>query len=245
MKIIAGNWKMNSGYEENRQRLKDIAETACTDYNKVIVFPPFISLKDAVDLTADSDVEVGAQNCYPGDFGAYTGEISGEMLKELGCAYCLVGHSERRQYFKEDDDFLKAKIVSLWEKGIVPVFCVGETLEQREAGRFCAVLTSQLKKVLAGLEVTKDNLIIAYEPVWAIGTGVTATPEQANEAMAFIRRVLKESKLPDDLYLLYGGSAKPGNAEELLSEDNIDGLLIGGASLKPQDFAAMTKCRGK
>lgn len=241
MKIIAGNWKMNGTPAENRQRLLEIKATADTSVHRVIVFPPYLSLSDAVELLGDTDIAVGAQNCYPKESGAYTGEISAAMLKAVGCTYCLVGHSERRQYFQESDAFLKEKITALLELGIIPVFCVGESLEQRENGSWKEVIATQIEEVLCGLNFDRENLLLAYEPVWAIGTGKTATPEDADDAMNWIRQVLAKNGLPSDLWLLYGGSAKPSNAEELLAKENINGLLIGGASLKPDDFAAMTK----
>ena len=242
MKIIAGNWKMNGTVTENRKRLREIAESADTTENKVIVFPPFLSLGDAAEILRDTKIAYGAQNCHPQSAGAYTGEVSAAMLADGGCAYCLVGHSERRQYFKEDSAFLKAKIVALKELGLIPVFCVGESLGQREDRSFGKVLAAQLSEVLTGIDgLQQDNLIIAYEPVWAIGTGKTATPADADETMGLIREILQKISLPLDIPLLYGGSAKPENAETLLAQSNIDGLLIGGASLKPADFAAMTK----
>lgn len=245
MKIIAGNWKMNGTPAENKQRLLDIKATADTSENRVIVFPPFLSLTDAVEILSDTDIAVGAQNCYPVASGAYTGEVSAAMLKELGCTHCLVGHSERRQYFHENSAFLKEKIVALMELGMIPVFCVGELLEQREDGSWKNVIAAQIEEVLCGMDIDKDRVVLAYEPVWAIGTGKTATPEDADSAMAWIREVLAKNNLPTDLMVLYGGSAKPANGEELLAKPNIDGLLIGGASLKPEDFAAMSKMGNK
>lgn len=242
MKIIAGNWKMHGTLGENRKRLREIKETAATAENKVIVFPPFLSLRDAGEILKDTKIAVGAQNCHPQAAGAYTGEVSGAMLADCGCSYCLVGHSERRQYFKEDSAFLKAKLVALKELGLIPIYCVGESLSQREDRSFGKVLAAQLSEVLIGIDgLQQDNLIIAYEPVWAIGTGKTATPKDADETMGLIREILQKISLPRDIPLLYGGSAKPENAETLLAQSNIDGLLIGGASLKPADFAAMTK----
>ncbi len=242
MKIIAGNWKMHGTLEENRKRLQEIGETADTTENKVIVFPPFLSLKDAAEILAGTKIAYGAQNCHPQQSGAYTGEVSAAMLADCGCSYCLVGHSERRQYFKEDSAFLKAKLVALKELGLIPVYCVGESLRQREDRSFGKVLADQLSEVLTGIDgLGQENLIIAYEPVWAIGTGKTATPADADETMGLIREILQKISLPGDIPLLYGGSAKPENAETLLAQRNIDGLLIGGASLKPMDFAAMTK----
>lgn len=242
MKIIAGNWKMNGTPTENRQRLQEIRETADTSKNKVIVFPPFLSLQDAATVLQGTKIAYGAQNCYPLPAGAYTGEVSAAMLADIGCSYCLVGHSERRQYFKEDSAFLQAKIIALRELGMIPVFCVGESLTQREDNTFGKILEAQLSEVLKGLDdLDQDHIIIAYEPVWAIGTGKTATPADADDTMGLIRDILQKIGLPTDIFLLYGGSAKPDNAATLLAKSNIDGLLIGGASLKPADFAAMTK----
>lgn len=242
MNIIAGNWKMNGTPEENKKRLLEIRETADTSHNRVIVLPPFLSLQNAVDILKDTKIAVGAQNCHPAPAGAYTGEVSATMLKAAGCTYCLVGHSERRQYFKEDSAFLKAKIISLRELGMIPIFCVGESLTQREDNSFGEVLYQQIQEVLTGFtDLNKENFIIGYEPVWAIGTGKTATPEDADATMGLIRALLAKIGIPTDLPLLYGGSAKPDNAASLLDKNNIDGLLIGGAALKPLDFAAMTK----
>lgn len=242
MKIIAGNWKMNGTAAENRRRLQEIRETADTSENKVIVFPPFLSLGDAAEILRGTEIAFGGQNCHPHAAGAFTGEISGAMLADIGCSYCLVGHSERRQYFKEDGDFLKAKIVALKDLGLIPVYCVGESLAQREEGTFDKVLEAQLSEVLIGIDgLDKDHFIIAYEPVWAIGTGKTATSADADHTMGLIREILAKIALPTDIPLLYGGSAKPENAATLLAQRNIDGLLIGGASLKPADFAVMTK----
>jgi triosephosphate isomerase len=242
MKIIAGNWKMNGTPSENRQRLQEIKETADTSKNKVIVFPPFLSLPDAANILQNTKIAYGAQNCYPQPSGAYTGEISAAMLSSIGCSYCLVGHSERRQYFKEDSAFLKEKVVALMEKNMIPIYCVGESLVQREDGSFGEILEAQLSEVLKRMDdVDKEHLIIAYEPVWAIGTGKTATPADADDTMGLIREVLQKIGQPADIPLLYGGSAKPENAALLLEKNNIDGLLIGGASLKPADFAAMIK----
>ncbi|MBQ4092477.1 MAG: triose-phosphate isomerase [Firmicutes bacterium] len=245
MKIIAGNWKMNGTPAENKQRLLDIKASADTSENCVIVIPPFLSLTDAVEILADTQIWVGAQNCYPKASGAFTGEVSAAMLKDIGCTYCLVGHSERRQYFHEDSAYLKEKIVALMELDMIPIFCVGESLEQREDGSWKDVIAAQIEEVLCGMDIDKERIVLGYEPVWAIGTGKTATPEDADETMGFIREVLKKNELPTDLMILYGGSAKPSNAEDLLAKENVDGLLIGGASLIPDDFAAMTKMGNK
>lgn len=244
MKIIAGNWKMNGVSSVNRQRLQDLKALVDLGEDKVIVFPPYTSLSEAQSVLANTGIAWGAQNVYPEPEGAYTGEISVSMLLELGVSYCLVGHSERRQYFKEDGAFLQKKIAALMEKGIIPVYCIGETLEQNEDGLVTGVLERQLREALVGHpKISKDNFIIAYEPVWAIGTGKTATPETANNTMAMIREILAQLEYPTDINLLYGGSAKPNNANALLSQENIDGLLIGGAALDPQSFNAMINWR--
>ncbi len=244
MKIIAGNWKMNGTPSSNRQRLAEIKTLVQAGEDKVIVFPPFTSLVDAQSILADTSVAWGAQNVYPQAEGAYTGEISVSMLVDTGASYCLVGHSERRQYFQENGEFLSSKIEALLKAGIVPILCIGETLEQYEAGLVEQVLTRQLKEALAANSlICKDNFIIAYEPVWAIGTGKTATPEDADKTMGMIREILVSLSYDSDINLLYGGSAKPGNAKALLSRENIDGLLIGGASLEPESFNAMINWR--
>ncbi|MGI5874204.1 MAG: triose-phosphate isomerase [Bacillota bacterium] len=239
MKIIAGNWKMNGTPGENSARLREIKAAVKEGENRVIVFPPFLSVPDAAAILKDTAIGVGGQNCHPRPSGAYTGEVSAAMLKDAGCGYCLVGHSERRQYFGESDAFLREKVIAVTEAGMIPVFCVGESEAEREDGSYGQVLRRQIENALGGLALTKETFFLAYEPVWAIGTGKTATPEDADETMGMIRSILKETGLPEDLYLLYGGSAKPANAASLLSRKNIDGLLIGGASLKPADFAAM------
>ena len=242
MKIIAGNWKMNGTPSENRQRLMDIKATADASVNRVIVFPPYLSLADAAEILGDTDIAVGAQNCYPKESGAYTGEVSAAMLKEAGCTYCLVGHSERRQYFNESGAFLKEKVTALLELGLIPVFCVGESLEQRENGTWKEVIASQLKEVLCGLDFDRDRLMVAYEPVWAIGTGKTATVAQASEVCTLIRdtvRTLFGARAARSITIQYGGSMNAENAAGLLAQLNIDGGLIGGASLKPEAFKAI------
>lgn len=241
MKIIAGNWKMNGTPSANVALLEAIKNTVTVGEDKVIVFPPFLSIADAQRILRGTGIAWGAQNVHPAESGAYTGEISVSMLKETGAEYCLVGHSERRQYFGEGGQFLGEKVKSLIAAGLIPVFCIGESLAQREQGVVGAVLKEQIASSLAPLAglLSKENLILAYEPVWAIGTGKTATPEDANDTMAEIRVILEELGLPKDLFLLYGGSAKPDNAKALLSKTQIDGLLIGGASLKADSFGAM------
>lgn len=244
--LIAGNWKMNNGPEETHQLLSGLKkqlEGQRLDV-EVLVCPPFISLAAANELLQDQTIiHLGAQNMHFVDNGAYTGEVSGIMLKEAGCRYVILGHSERRQYFGETDDGVNAKALKALMVGLRPIICVGETLEQRKASKHFDVVRSQIKGAFDSLpEAQLNEVVIAYEPVWAIGTGETATPEQAQEMHHFIRKELaglySESKA-DIVRILYGGSMKPNNAEELLTQPDVDGGLIGGASLKAQSFAAI------
>jgi triosephosphate isomerase len=226
------------------QQLKDNLVTLPKNVN-VIVCPPFTSLALASEMLKGSSMGLGAQNMYIEKEGAYTGEISPNMLKSAGCGYVILGHSERRQYFKETDEFINKKAKKAFEFGLIPIICIGETLEQREQGITQDVIGKQVRAVLDGLssaQVTK--LILAYEPVWAIGTGKTATPAQAQEVHAFIRNLV--SKLYDvataqALVIQYGGSVKPENARELLHQLDIDGALVGGACLKADSFTAIIK----
>lgn len=244
MKIIAGNWKMNGTHSENAERMEKMKDLISVGEDRVIVFPPYISLCTAQRILTGSGIAYGAQNVHCQASGAYTGEISVPMLKDLGTEYCLVGHSERRLYFGEKGVFLEKKLTALMDAGIIPILCIGETLEQREGGFFDGVLERQLREALDDIPlINKENFILAYEPVWAIGTGKTATPEDADHTMGMIRSILKDMGLPKSLHILYGGSAKPENAKALLEKENINGLLIGGASLEPQSFAAMVNWR--
>lgn len=243
-KIIAGNWKMNGTPAETRARLQALTGMIGPGEDEVIVFPPFVSLSVAGAVLADSPVALGAQNVHYAEKGAFTGEISPPMLVEIGVRYVLIGHSERRQYFGEDNAFLRQKTGAALAAGLIPVFCVGETLAEREAEATLTVLSKQIREGLGHLPPqAADHLLVAYEPVWAIGTGKTATPADANTTMAALRDMLADCGLPADLPLLYGGSAKPENAAALLKQDNIDGLLIGGASLEAASFAAMVNWR--
>lgn len=243
-KIIAGNWKMNGTPDETRERLEKMKTLIEPGEDEVIVFPPFVSLAVARECLAGTAIACGAQNVHYAEKGAYTGEISLPMLRELGVRYVLIGHSERRQHFGETDELLQKKVAAAIEANVVPVFCIGETLAERESGMALNVLSRQIEEGLRDLPpLNKDHIILAYEPVWAIGTGVTATPEDANTTMASIRDTLVLKGHPKNLSLLYGGSAKPDNAAALLNMQNIDGLLIGGASLEPESFAAMVHWR--
>jgi triosephosphate isomerase len=229
MSLIAGNWKMYNGPLEAGELCRTLRETDLPDGVEVIVCPPFVSLAESVQVLAGTEIGVFAQNCHWEAEGAFTGEVSAPMLKELGVYGTLVGHSERRQWFGETDDTVARRVYACLEAGLQVIACVGETEEQRDKGATHAVLRRQV----AGFEADQ-NLVIAYEPVWAIGTGRTATPDMAQEAHETIKELL-------DVPMLYGGSVKPDNAAELLAQPAIDGALVGGASLDVDSFAAI--CR--
>jgi triosephosphate isomerase len=242
--LIAGNWKMNTDLAQAVRLAREVAESVGTPRNtSVAVCPPFISLAAVAEAVEGTVVRVGAQNMHFEESGAFTGEVSAEMLQSVGCHYVILGHSERRQYFGETDASVNKKAKRAAEVGLVPIVCVGETLEERDAGQETAVVKAQVAGGLGGLDLAgADRLVIAYEPVWAIGTGRTASPEQAQEMHAFIRGLLTArygEQLGRGLHILYGGSMKPGNAAELLAKPDVDGGLIGGASLKAADFAAI------
>jgi triosephosphate isomerase len=242
-KIVAGNWKMNKTFEEAENLITDIAE-ALDDVDLkgagVILCPPSLYLEMASDVAYESNFTVGAQNIYPADSGAFTGEISPLMLKALNISSCIIGHSERRKYFGESNEFLRQKVDALLKHDLVPIFCCGEVLPERETGKHFDVVESQLEESLFHLPA-KDfsKVIIAYEPVWAIGTGVTATNEQAQEMHAFIRKLIAakyDSSIAEGTTILYGGSCNAKNARELFAQPDVDGGLIGGASLKAEEF---------
>ncbi len=242
--VIAGNWKMNKTASEARELIDGllplVKDADCT----VIIGVPFTDIHVAVEMTKGSNVHVAAQNCHFEASGAFTGEVSAPMLKEEGVEYVILGHSERRQYYGETSDTLVAKMALALENGLSPIYCVGEMLSEREAGNHFNVIKAQLEEVLFGLSAEQmAKVVIAYEPVWAIGTGVTATSEQAQEVHAFIRKTLaaKFGELANDITILYGGSCKPSNAKELFACPDIDGGLIGGASLKADDFIAIAQ----
>lgn len=237
--IIAGNWKMNltpSKGVELVNELKPLVKDANCD---VVVCVPFTDIYAVGEAIKGSNVKLGAQNVHFAESGAYTGEISADMLLELGVEYVVIGHSERRQYFAETDETVNKRTLTALSKGLIPIVCVGETLEERESDKTEEVLKTQIVNGLKGVEdLTK--LVIAYEPVWAIGTGKTATSEQANETIGFIRKTLAETFCPtcaSQVRIQYGGSMKPSNVKELMKMEEIDGGLIGGASLKASDFA--------
>lgn len=236
-KIVIGNWKMNMTREETKSLLTIIKESVKEDKADVAFAVPYTDLETAANVLENSFIMFGAQNVHSEPRGAYTGEISVEMLKDVGAKLCIVGHSERRQYFNETDEQVNKKIKALLEANIIPVVCVGETLVQREANEHMDLIRMQVKKALADVDTMRiEDVVIAYEPLWAIGTGVTATKEQAEEICSFIRYVVAEVygvSISNNVRILYGGSVNEKNAKELFEMENIDGALVGGASLKP------------
>lgn len=234
--LVVANWKMNGSLASNSERLQSfLARWKGVHQAEVAVCPPAVYLQQAAELLAQSNVGIGAQDVSAADEGAYTGEVSGGMLADIGCQYALVGHSERREYHGETDALVAKKFVAAQRHNLTPILCVGETLAQREADETLVVVGEQLKAVvdLAGRNAVA-SAVVAYEPVWAIGTGLTATPEQAQEVHAYIREQL--GSIGAGVRILYGGSVKPSNAEELFSQNDIDGALVGGASLNSDDF---------
>ncbi len=245
-KIIAGNWKMNKTVGEAVELANAIKlELADCKEVDVVLCPPFTAIKAVSDVVSETLINVGSQNMSSEDEGAYTGEISHTMLKELFVRYVILGHSERREYYKENDFWINKKVKKALEKNLRPIVCVGEKLEDREAGNTEAVVEEQVRGSLADIPaVAYTELVIAYEPVWAIGTGKTATSEQAQEVHAFIRGIVKDmvgAEAADAVRIQYGGSMKPGNAPELLAQPDIDGGLIGGAALDAVSFAGIVK----
>lgn len=246
-KIVAGNWKMHKTWVDAAVFVKDLwdALAGTPARCEIIVGPPSAAICAAVTAAAGTSIQVAGQNLHWEESGAYTGEVSGPMLKAAGCSHVIIGHSERRQLFGETDETVRWKIGAALNCGLIPIFCVGETLEEREAEKTFEVVGSQLTLGLEGIEPGKpDDFVIAYEPVWAIGTGKTATPDQAQEVHAFIRGRIGAafgSEFADGVRILYGGSVKPSNTRELMSQSDIDGGLVGGASLKPEDFAGIIR----
>ncbi|MDD4527647.1 MAG: triose-phosphate isomerase [Candidatus Margulisbacteria bacterium] len=240
--IIAGNWKMNKDLDEAVQLVEKLKK-GFKNKNKVevVICPSFTNLSSVNEIVKDSDIMLGAQNMYTEEKGAYTGEISASMLKSVGCKYVIVGHSERRQYFNETNSFLNKKVKVALENNLIPIYCVGETLEQRESGKVEKVIKEQIEDGLKGVSLEDlKKVVVAYEPVWAIGTGKTATPQQANDVHFFIRKLLKamaNEAVADYISILYGGSVTPESCRELMSKSDIDGALVGGASLKADSFA--------
>jgi triosephosphate isomerase len=243
---IAANWKMNKTVAEAAEfvdaLLPRIAATRCD----VVVCPSFVALSEVVERSRGSAVRVAAQNMHEEDWGAFTGEVSAPMLVEIDVEAVVLGHSERRQFFGETDEALARKVPAALAAGLEPILCVGESEEARDGGETEQVLERQLQADLANVEPGElERVVVAYEPIWAIGTGRTATPEQAQEACAFIRDVLRARGAgADSVRILYGGSVKPANAAELMSKPDVDGALVGGASLDPADFAAIVEAAG-
>ena len=244
-KIVAGNWKMNMNLQDGVALAKEINSALTADKPNcgVIICTPFIHLASVAPLLNQNIVGLGAENCADKEKGAFTGEVSAEMVKSTGAQYVVLGHSERRQYYKETAEILKEKVQLALKNGLKVIFCIGETLEEREANKQNKVVKAELDGSVYNL--TKDewkNIILAYEPIWAIGTGKTATAEQAEEMLAYIRSTVAEKygkEAADDTTILYGGSCKPSNAAELFAKADIDGGLIGGASLKCAEFKAI------
>lgn len=243
--LIAGNWKMNNDREAAKALAAELVEALpeVPAGVEVLVCPPTIDLCCVAHKLEGSAIALGAQNCYWEASGAYTGETSVPMLKSAGCTYCIIGHSERRDYFHESDEDQNKKAKALVAGGIVPVFCCGEPLEVREAGTYVEHVVAQVKAGLEGLELASaDQLVVAYEPIWAIGTGMTATADDAQEVCHAVREALVElfgAEMAEGIRVLYGGSAKPGNIAELVAKPDVDGALVGGASLKAADFSEM------
>lgn len=244
--IVAGNWKMNKTYQETKALVKELnsaVKELTLNNTRVIIAPTFVNLQKASKMTRKSVIEVAAQNMHQEASGAFTGEISAAMLKSVHVDTVILGHSERREYFGETDELLAAKVDAALKNDLEVIFCFGEVLEDRKAGNHFKVVESQIKNALFHLDSSDwSRIILAYEPVWAIGTGETASPEQAQEMHAFIRELVAErymSDVSEEVSILYGGSVKPGNAEEIFSKKDVDGGLIGGASLNADDFKAI------
>lgn len=243
-KIVAGNWKMNKNAEETEDLLNDLIDKLPQDVDaQIIVAPTFINLASAVDHLEFTNIAVAAQNMHQNENGAYTGEISADMLKSIGVNIVILGHSERRAYFHETDTILAQKVTTALKHDMTVIFCFGEELKDRQNNQHFNVVENQLHDGLFHLENNDwEKIILAYEPVWAIGTGETASPEQAQEMHEFIRETIRKrygSNVAEDVSILYGGSVKPDNAKEIFSKPDVDGGLIGGAALKAGDFAAI------
>ena len=240
-KVIAGNWKMNMLPNETINFIEQFAPLVKDTKNEVILCVPFTDLFYALLHVQGTNIKIGAQNMHWEEKGAYTGEVSAQMLKSIGTEYVIIGHSERRQYFAETDETVNKKIKSALTVGLKPIVCVGETLEQRENGKTEEIVTNQVEKAFNNLKAEDlKNIIIAYEPIWAIGTGKTATKEEANETIAQIRKKVAEmygQNAANEIIIQYGGSVKASNAKELFEMSDIDGGLVGGASLKPDEFS--------
>lgn len=241
--IIAGNWKMNKTISEAEQLIDEIKNEKLNESVEAVLCVPYLSLAKAKEMTRDTNINIGAQNMHWEESGAFTGEVSPTMLKEVQVDYVIIGHSERRQYFNETDETVNKKVLSAINHGLAPIICVGETLEQREENIHITLVAEQIKAAFSNVsneDATKT--VVAYEPIWAIGTGKTASSEQAEEMCALIRSTIKAlygKETAESIRIQYGGSVKPGNVSELMSMENIDGALVGGASLKSSDFVKL------
>jgi len=240
-KIIAGNWKMNKNPEESTKFIKELTPLVKDAKSVVVICAPFIDLIELVNAAKGTNIKVGAQNMHWEEKGAFTGEVSGSMLKSIGVEYVIIGHSERRQYFAETDETVNKKVKAAFANGLKPIMCVGESLAQREAGETDKIITNQTNLGLVGLTKEQvENTIIAYEPIWAIGTGKTASSDDANSAIIAIRKQVEKDygkETADKTIIQYGGSVKSSNAKELFNMSDIDGGLVGGASLEPEEFS--------
>lgn len=236
-KVIAGNWKMNMLPNEAIEFMMQLEPMVKDTKNEVVICAPFTDLFYTINCAQDTNIHVGAQNMHWEEKGAYTGEVSPSMLKSINCEYVIIGHSERRQYFAETDEIVNKKVKAALEYGLKPIICVGETLEEKEDGKTVEIITEQISKALKDLTLEDlRTIIVAYEPIWAIGTGKTATKEDANNSIKAIREQINKDFGTDDVTILYGGSVKPSNAKELFQMPDIDGGLVGGASLKADLF---------
>ena len=247
-KVIAGNWKMNMLPNEAIKFIEELTPLVKDTENEVILCVPYTDLFYALLTVQGTNIKIGAQNMHFEEKGAYTGEVSGEMLKVINVEYVIIGHSERRQYFNETDETVNKKIKSAFKYGLKPIVCVGETIEQREAGKAVDIITNQTRLALEGLtDEQVQNTIIAYEPIWAIGTGKTATSEDANKSIKAIRQEICQiygQNVANGVIIQYGGSVKSSNAKELFEMSDIDGGLVGGASLKADEFSKIVKFEG-
>ncbi len=249
IKMVAGNWKMNKNLQEGIALATELKEALQQNAPKcaVVIGTPFIHLASVAQIIKDSPIRLAAENCADKVSGAYTGEVSAEMVRSTGAEYCILGHSERRAYYHEDYDILKEKVLLALQNGLKPIFCIGEVKEEREAGKQNEVVRAQLEGSVFNLNAEEwKNITLAYEPVWAIGTGLTATPAQAQEMHAYIRSLIAEKygkQAAEDTTILYGGSCNAKNAAELFANPDVDGGLIGGASLKAPDFCTIIAAR--
>ncbi len=244
--FIAGNWKLNQTIAESRELASHLVANLSEIVDRdIVIAPVFTSLSTVAEVIKNSPIQLAAQNCYPQTTGAFTGEVSPLLLQDAGCNYVIIGHSERRQLMGETDSFINQKLLKVLQADLLPILCIGETLQEREEGLMLDVLSRQIKGGLSNLTAEQmAGIVIAYEPIWAIGTGKTATDDQAQEAHSFIRGLVQEmfnQKVATATRILYGGSVKPNNVDGLMAQEDIDGALVGGASLKAEDFIRIVR----